>query len=302
MKKISFENLLDNMSYFLNFPEVESEIEEQILELAEQSVLSETKNGNRPAVDVLADYLKDDKGQNKLKMVIAMAGGSEEKLKRIVASVFDGAPINKIKTDAEIRRRVASFLVNPNNEPSFVPAFVRKSFALPRDWINSLKDMAYMSAVARNSMSATYSSKMGFQLEKKVGNIVNECGYSYEKGPVELVDNKEVDLAIPNITNPQIMVMVSYQLTTGSGQTTKANEQSQMYSSILSSNRSRVSRSLSQSATGIARTRFFVNVVDGGGWIARKNDLEQLWRNCDYCYTFNTIEDIRFLIKHIMKP
>ncbi len=35
MKKISFESLLDNMSYFLNFPEVENNIEKLILEEAE---------------------------------------------------------------------------------------------------------------------------------------------------------------------------------------------------------------------------------------------------------------------------
>ena len=298
MKKASFESLLDNMSHFLDFPEIESEIDKKIQEIVEWAILSVTKNGDRSPEDVLSDYLSVDREQKKLKIIVAMAGGSEEKLKRIVASFFDGASISKVNTNREIRQRVASFLIEPENERSFVPHFIRKSFQLPTNWIDLLKDKKYMSGVARKSMSAKYSAKMGFGLEHRVASIVKESGFSYEKGPVYLVDNKEVDLSIPNKSDPQIMIMVSYQVTTGSGQTTKANEQSQIYSTIHKLNRSRVGMSVSRAATpGTRKERIFINVVDGGGWIARKNDLEQLWTNCDYCYTYKTLPELRNLLE-----
>ncbi len=233
-------------------------------------------------------------------MMISMAGGSEEKLKRIVASIFDGSSINEIRKDSKIRERVAKFLVNPASEPSFIPMFVRKSFSLPNNWIELLKDKEYMSVVARHSMSAKYAARMGFELERQIANIVTECGYTSEKGAVQLVDDKKVDLAVPNVRFPQIIVMVSYQLTTGSGQSSKANEQSQMYNAVQKYSRSRVGKSVSMANPNATRGCIFVNVIDGGGWIERRSDLEQLWHHCDYCFTFNTIGDFRMLLDHVM--
>ena len=153
-----------------------------------------------------------------------------------------------------------------------------------------LKDEQYMARVARGALLPKYSAKMGFELERRVAEVVTSLGLSWEKGAVEMVNNKEVDLAIPNTAAPQVQVMVSYSLTTSSSQTQRANEQASMYSSVQNFNRSRVKR---------GEDCVFVNVLDGGGWLERKNDLEVLWKNCDYCFCYNTLGKFKSLLKGI---
>ena len=80
---------------------------------------------------------------------------------------------------------------------------------------------------------------MGLHFEEAIKNTVKEIDYPCEKGKVVLVDNKEVDVVIPNRDHPKILVMVSYSLTTSSSQTTIANEQSKKYDKI---NEYRISR------------------------------------------------------------
>lgn len=292
--KGSFEQVLQSMSHFLNFPDIESEIDKLIEESVKLSLLPKSTKESSATHDVLADYLSEDPNQKKLKMVVAMAGGSLEKLKRVIASIFEDATLESIRTNEVVRTRVAKFLVAPSSESSFIPNFIRKSFSLPKNWIGLLEDTSYLSVVARQALSATYSAKMGFRFEKCVGDIVSASGLTYEKGPVAILDNKEVDIAIPNRTEPKVLIMISYQVTTGSGQSTKANEQRQMYNMIQSLNRSRSQRYIVESAVS---DRMFVNVVDGGGWIARQRDLHQLWLNSDYFLTFNTLAKLESIIR-----
>ncbi|MCY4129527.1 MAG: hypothetical protein OXG15_09865 [Gammaproteobacteria bacterium] len=80
-----------------------------------------------------------------------------------------------------------------------------------------------MSTKFRQNMVAYYSVQMGFKVENIIGEMVDDLGHEWKKGSVQIVDNKEVDLAIPSLEAPQILIMVSYLLTTSSGQTSKAN-------------------------------------------------------------------------------
>lgn len=48
--------------------------------------------------------------------------------------------------------------------------------------------------------------------------------YAAGKAPVSIIENKEVDVAIPSIKKPKILIMSSYALTTASSQTSRANE------------------------------------------------------------------------------
>ena len=212
-------------------------------------------------------------------------------MKRIIAFLSAGGSVSKLRKDAKLRRRVAAFLNNPETEPK-VPKFVRRSFCLPPNWPELLQDEAYMDMVVRNTLISQYSVKLGFKLESIIGELITDLGYSWEKGSVFAVDNKEVDLAIPNRTNPRLLLMVSYQVTTASSQTSKANEQAAMYDSVKRYNRQR-----SQQDTADC---LFVNVVDGGGWISRKKDLRHLHTNCDYCFSHGTLNDLRELIATTM--
>lgn len=289
LKKCTFEELLGSVSHFLDFPDIEEEIENLIQVEILNTMLAQTHNGDRPEIDVLSDYL--EKSVDTLALIARMSGGSLEKLKRIVASIF-GVSLNKVLKEEHMRRRLAAFLINPDSEQSFIPQFIRNSFCLPDGWIDLLKREDYLSSIARDQMSSKYSARMGFKFEDIVSSKVERLGYSCQKGPVSVVDNKEIDIAIESTSSPRLLVMASYLLTTSSGQTSKANEQTRMYSCVQDRNRSR-----QRSSDNLV----FVNVVDGGGWLARNRDLEQLWLNCDYCFTYKSLDDFEELVERTLR-
>ncbi|MCY4129528.1 MAG: hypothetical protein OXG15_09870 [Gammaproteobacteria bacterium] len=114
MNKIDLDELRENMQHFLKFHDVEDAVERKIKELTESILLTTTMNGGRPSEDVLYDYLgSDDREQNRLKAIIALSGGSLEKLKRIVEFWFDKT-IGRLRTNQEMRKKVAKFLNNPD--------------------------------------------------------------------------------------------------------------------------------------------------------------------------------------------
>ena len=112
----------------------------------------------------------------------------------------------------------------------------------------------------------------------------------HEKGQVEIVDFKEVDVAIPNVSNPEILIMSSYALTTSSSQSSRANEQAAMYEKVQTYNRRSQKIKYGKPIT-------FINVIDGGGWIERKNDLLKMWVDCDYCFCNFDIKEVGTVLK-----
>ncbi len=290
--KIPYAEFTASMRVFLDFPQVEDSMRAEAREIIGKIMLSRAQNGGRPPVDVLSDYL--DAGadaEKRLKFIIGLAGGSLEKIKRVYAALFPNMPWG-IRHDGQKRRRIATFLVNPQMEPG-IPRFIRESFCLPANWIKLLQDEEYLHPIAHNILQSKYAVRMGDALEECVRNIAADCSCQWEKGAVTIVDNKEVDIALPNLGEPRILIMSSYQLTTSSSQSSKANEQAKMYQDVQGYNRSR---------RRLGRTNaIFVNVIDGGGWLDRSRDLNRMWEECDYCFSHATLGGLREILAHCMK-
>lgn len=293
IEKPTFDEVIRSMQYFLNFDDVEDAMEVMVKERINEALTIKLNTENRSNQDVINDLLRDDNSDNKnLKMLLSMTGGSLERIKRIVPFLL-GREINlsSIRRNEEIRRRVASFLEDPETEQE-IPRFIRKNFILPKNWVDLLKDESYMSLAVRDSLISQYSVSIGLKLEDVVRDIVTEQGYNSQKGLCLMVDNKEVDVAIPSIIDPKMLIMVSYALTTSSSQSQRANEQISMYSHIQTHNRSRSRRG--------KKDCLMVNVIDGGGWISRRPDLRHIVENCDYCFTHATLDNFRkLLVEHL---
>lgn len=39
-----------------------------------------------------------------------------------------------------------------------------------------------------------------------------------------------------------------------------------------------------------------VNVIDGGGWLSRKSDLEKIWVNSDYAFACSQMAQLREMV------
>ena len=290
-QKITLENLKARMKVFLDFPQVEDSLQDDIERTVNQIMLSKVQNGGRPPLDVMTDYLDAGRdSEDRLKFIIGLGGGSLEKMKRVYAAMFGNEAISAIKNDETIRRRVAAFLITPQAEDVFIPSFIRNSFFLPPGWMQQLQDKEYLKSVARNLMQSKYAVGMGVALEESFRAAVAECGGESQKGEVAIVDNKEVDIAIPTLELPRILIMSSYQLTTSSSQSSKANEQARMYQGVQTHNRLRRQQDYPET--------LFVNVIDGGGWIVRPRDLKSMWRECDYCFSHACLDDFKAMLSH----
>ena len=283
LDKISYMQLQKDMCVFLDIPEVEASIRKEMEEFIETILLSNLQNGNRKPIDVLTDYLSTSNQDERLKIILALSNGSEEQLKRIFKAIFPTKSFSEWKSvENGILRRIASFLLNPLEEKAFIPEFIKNNFYLPKNWMDLLSNKQQLKVLTQNSYKSKYAVRMGNALERSICKIVEDIGIKWQKGPVEVVDNKEVDIAIPNTSSPQILIMSSYSLTTSSAQSSKANEQARMYQDIQTYNRRKI------------RTNkppiLFINVIDGGGWLERVNDLNRMWQECDYCFCYSNMQ------------
>ena len=292
-RKMTLQELRAGMQVFVNIAEVEAALQDEVEQLVAKILLTRTQNGGRHRVDMLADYL--DAGsvgdiEERLKIIVGLSQGSLEMLKRVYEAMLPGVAWGRMGRDASIRRRLAEFLISPQAEETPIPQFIRESFYLPNNWPGLLQDREYLRAIVRGNKRPKYSVSMGNGLEEAVGDVVGAAGYTFIKAKMGIVDDKEVDLVIPDTRQPQALIMASYQLTTGSGQTTKANEQARMYADVQRHNRSRARLN--------SPDVLFINVVDGGGWLARTNDLQSMWAHCDYIFPLSRLDGLQEVLAH----
>lgn len=297
-KKISLEELKSSMQVFLDFPEVEdalnSTIEEQI-----KSLLLTRHCGNKSSQDIINDYLGEnlEELEMRIRAIVGLSFGSLERVKRIYEAMYPGYKWSKniIKRDPVVRARISHFLANQYDKEIFIPGFIRDSFNLPSNWLDLLQSSDYLRIIVRNTLKSKYAVSMGQALENQIIKIVKDLGFSYQKGPVSIVDHKEVDVAIPNTTNPQVLIMSSYQLTTSSAQSSKSNEQKQMWDDVRRYNERKEQLRSEEEV-------IFINVIDGGGWLSRQNELEWMYRNCDYCFSRADLDALREVLDYHLEP
>ena len=273
----SFAELRKKMCVFLHFDKVENTLEDD-LKMQVQIELTKVKNRERLPKEVLYDYLSTKDWKERLKTILGFSNGSLERLKRVYEAFFPEYSFNQIRHNASVRQRMVNFLINPDAEKAIVPSFIRKCFYLPKGWVGGLRHERQIQAIVRNSLQSKYAVQMGLAFEEAIGAMLTSQGVAYEKGKVEMVD-KEVDIVIPEVNAPKILIMTSYSLTTSSAQSGRANEQELMYQNVLQYNRRRKG------------TIQFVNFIDGGGWLARKNDAEKIHNSCDFCFCFQDLKN-----------
>ncbi len=83
-----------------------------------------------------------------------------------------------------------------------------------------------------------------------------------------------MDFAIPNNTDPQILIEVSYQTTTSSSMGDKAKHEINVNNQIKKH----------------YPNCMFIGFIDGAGWLSRKGDLKRLVGAFDYVFTFHNTQ------------
>lgn len=284
-RKLTFHEAWDSTTIFFVDEALETEMDMHLEKLLTSSRHPRISHGNEKSVEDLLFFLADD--ANGLDVILSDIGLSGEKFKRIVSLLrkigripgeFSSEwSVEKIKrelaTDSALVRTIASLLLDGKRDSGLRPY-------IPRYYLDMLNYRELEVAVRstreiryKDSLIGTYGGRKGHQVEatiaKELNRITQTTGIGFEKGRSRFV-NVDVDFAIPSLEDPWIIMMSSFQETTSSGQTTKARDMQAAYTLIAQSN------------SRYRENRAFVNFVDGGGWLARKSDLQRLVNECHY--------------------
>ena len=122
--------------------------------------------------------------------------------------------------------KIASmFLQGRNHALLFnkIADFYLDQISLAGGWIDMIRNKNIMSSVVRKQLVGEYTDLKGEYIETAICDILGRADIAFEKGQVPLL-GKEADLAIPSCADPCVIVMSSYQETTSSSQTQRANE------------------------------------------------------------------------------
>ena len=295
-QKPSFDEFLKTCTPLYRNSSLEREMEERV-----ESIVSNLLDfeSDETAEELLAEFLR--RKPEFLGVVLAMANLSQEKflriltaerfLKRDYGQEWNAKTIyKKIKSDPEFAVRVARLFIEGKSSTllaSQVADFYLNQLYLPPNWQEVIRDRNVIGNIVRKKLSGEYTNRKGNCVEgllrARLEILKNAYGIAHTKGQVALL-GKEVDHVIPSFDKPYVFVMSSYMETTSSGQTARANEQQTMYSKV----RDHHIRYGGEIA--------FVNVVDGAGWLARRSDLEKLYRGCDFCLNINTLAGLDAIV------
>ncbi|RLC70692.1 MAG: hypothetical protein DRI52_06595 [Chloroflexi bacterium] len=302
-RKISFQEAWDSSVIFFVDEELEREIEakvEALLETAQNQRVSETAE---ISVADIADFLGQK--DNALDVILKDIGLSEEKFMRIISLLrklrripgdFDREwSMSKIKSkitrEPDFARMIAELLVDGKRDREL-------GQHIPRYYLDTLnyREIKGSSQAARRirykrSLIGTYGARKGHRVEEKIRERLEEItakyGVSYSKGRSRIIET-DIDFAVPDVEDPWVIIMSSFQETTSSGQTTKAKDMLFAYERVCRIN------------SRYRENRVFVNFVDGGGWLARRRDLERLVEHCHYFINLQHLDMLQAIVlKHV---
>ncbi len=243
----------------------------------------------------------------KLKAFVSLIGLSEERLKRVVSLVryrhndeefrteWDVKRISKtIQTDEEFRNSLIEFFIGGRNSRIGVeiPLYYMRNFKLTDpEFIADLTDHKYVERILNdNEIQGKYSNEVGAHVERIIrarleqykSNINQDLAYEVQKEFPLL--NKNIDFLIPSVNSPIILIESSYNITTGSGQSKRADQLVELYGILMKHNANHRSNKI-----------LMLNYCDGFGWVGRQNDLYRIYDASDFVFnqrTLNVLDDV----------
>lgn len=299
-RKLSFEEAWETTTEFFVDDNIEREMDRRI-----EEICMGTRGVSRLEVldlEGLIKLLRNEK--DALDAVLADIGLPQERFKRIVTLLRRKGRIaggfdkewniknikRRLREDSVFASTVGNVLFQGKEDPFFqeyLPRYYREKL----NWREASDPERRTARVKESIYRREYANVKGRKIEEIIGKrleaIKSKYGIDYGRGRSRIVD-VDVDWAVPGIENPWVIVMVWYQETTSSGQTTKTRDMENAYDKIRRSN----SRN--------RENRAFVNFVDGVGWLARGRDFERLVNACHYFLNLKNLDMLEgIVLKHV---
>lgn len=302
MPKITFEDWKNSMSFIID-DSFDNNFLQTITPLT-KLINKSCRNFANP--NELSVFLTTNTGDLtallKLKAFISVIGLSEERLKRVASLVrfkFFGEefrtewPVTRISktlnTNEAFKTLLIEFFINGRNSKigNEMPLYYMRNFNLLSEaFINDLAEFNYVNRILNdNEIQGKYSNKVGAHVEKIIQNKLDEYRNSannelrYETQKEFPLLNKNIDFLIPSVDAPIILIESSYNNTTGSGQSKRADQLVEFYGILMRHNANHRSHKI-----------IMLNYCDGFGWVGRQNDLHRIYDSSDYVFNQNYLD------------
>jgi DpnII restriction endonuclease len=299
MRKLSFDKWKNSMSFMIddNFDNNFLQTITPLTRLINESC----RNFSNPRE--LSTFLITDSGNIssllKLKAFVSVIGLSEERLKRVVSLIrFKNFghefrtewDVNRISrtliSNQEFKDLLIEFFINGRNSRigREMPLYYMRNFnLLNEEFIADLAEFNYVDRILNdNEIQGKYSNEVGAHVEKIIQNKLDEYKNStdenlrYEIQKEFPLLNKNIDFLIPSVDSPVILIESSYNITTGSGQSKRADQLVELYGILMRHNANHRANRISM-----------LNYCDGFGWVGRQSDLHRIYDASDFVFNQN---------------
>jgi len=258
----------------------------------------------------LTDFLTTDEkfsACQKLKAFVSLIGLSEERLKRVVSLVryrhyasdfrseWDVAKISRtMQEDASFLSILIEFFIKGRASKIGIeiPLYYMRNFKLnDSEFIKDLKNYKYVERILNdNEIQGKYSNEVGAHVEQLIQQRLDQ--YKLHTNPNLAFDvqkefpllNKNVDFLIPNVAAPIILIESTYNITTGSGQSKRADQLVEFFGILMKHNANHRKNKI-----------FMINYCDGFGWVGRQNDLSRIYDASHFVFnqrTLHVLDDV----------
>lgn len=306
MPKISFEDWKNSMSFM-----IDDDFDNKFLLSIEPLTELINKNCDRFSnPQELANFLTIDdefKAVVKLKAFVSLIGLSEERLKRVVSLLryrhheedfrteWDVNRISRtIQNDSNFRELLIEFFIGGRNSRigAEIPLYYMRNFKLTNsEFLADLRDHKYVERILNdNEIQGKYSNEVGAHVERIIQTRLDSykarvnSTLQYEVQKEFPLLNKNIDFLIPSVSAPIILIESSYNITTGSGQSKRADQLVEFFSTLMRHN-----------ANHRANRIIMLNYCDGFGWVGRQNDLHRIYEASDFVFnqrTLNVLDEV----------
>lgn len=298
LRKMTFQKVIDTSLPFYNDEKLEEKFDSFIKERVTEIIKHrKTTDNAKVTTKNLISFLRDE--PNGLLRILGKLYLSEEKFKRIITLLrkLEGAfnkewsikRINKeLRINDSFAQRIAKIFIDGKKDTilkEHLPRFYRERLNLTSLSEHLEKDE--LTIKLKDKYMGTYSNWKGDLVEGLIKSglekIKKKYGIGYAAGKTPIID-VTVDWAIPNLEDPYVLIMSTYQETTSSGQSTKTRDMLTCFEKISHRN------------IHYQENRAFINFVDGGGWLARQKDLRRLVDGCHYFLNIKTLPMLEAIV------
>ncbi|WP_163411603.1 DpnII family type II restriction endonuclease [Flavobacterium ajazii] len=313
MQKISFEEWKNSMSFMID-DVFDNNFLQSIKPLTQ---FINDSSGNLSSTENLSKFLTiDDDNFNaliKLKALVSLIGLSEERLKRVVSLLryriykeefnteWDIKRISKtMQQNIEFKNILIDFFLNGRFSKigHEIPLYYMRNFKLKdKEFISDLSNYSYVQRILNdNEIQGKYSNEVGAHVETLIKNKIEDYkkrikpDLTYETQKEYPLFNKNIDFLIPSLGNPILLMESSYNITTGSGQSKRADQLVELYGILMRHNANHRGNRITM-----------INYCDGFGWVGRQNDLNRIYNASDYVINQKNINQLDEILSQHLK-